>query len=582
MNNSTKKRAVSPTSPANLREDRANLNLPASFVPDPSHSTPPNNLQAEQSTLGAMLLDNAVIPLIIEELTTDDFYNSVNRRVWTCATALHGDGQPVDQVTVCEWLRGKDLLEDCGGPQYIVALLESCPSSVNYAAYTGIVRNLSLKRQAAILSRKATDFAMNGVGSDVAVAELRKGLDALEAKTAPKRLTRFTGSQLLSMTLPDPKWVVPGLLPEGFSILAGNPKLGKSWLALGIAIASATGGAVLGSIGVERGDVLYMALEDTDRRLQSRLRKILGEGARDADLSLLDIAIEWPRLDMGGVTKLERWLQEHPNARLVVIDTFQKIRGNGASSNSNAYGADYEAVSALKLLADRYGVAILAVHHRKKGEGMDDLESISGSYGLTGAADGIWSLKRERGRADATLFVTGRDVDEQELALKWDSLIGCWSVMGEASEYRLSQERAEILEALRVSGRPLAPKEMHDMGIGTSYAAVKQTLWQMSKDGQLRNDGGKYAPSSSPPPAVTPALDLPMIGDAPPPSPPSSPSVVPPDETVFDDGDETAPDNYALHAATSSPSFAPPSPPDGVMPESAPPPIRDVPSALYN
>ena len=580
MSNFTKNGATLPTNGAKLGEDSANLNLPASFVPDQSHITPPNNLAAEQSTLGAMLLDNGVIPLLIEELTADDFYNKINRTVWTCATALYGDGQPVDQVTVCEWLRGKDLLEDCGGPEYIAALLTACPSSANYKAYTEIVRNLSLKRQAALLSRKATDFAMNGVGSDVAIAQLRQGLDALEAKTAPKRAVRFTGAQLLQMVLPDPKWVVPGLLPEGFSILAGNPKLGKSWLALGIAIASATGGAVLGSIQVERGDVLYMALEDTDRRLQSRLRKILGEGARDADLSLLDIAIEWPRLDMGGVTKLERWLQEHPNARLIVIDTFQKIRGTSQGTNSNAYGADYEAVSALKLLADRYGVAILVVHHRKKGEGMDDLESISGSYGLTGAADGIWSLKRERGRADATLFVTGRDVDEQELALKWDALIGCWSVMGEASEYRLSQERAEILEALRVSNRPLAPKEMHDMGIGTSYAAVKQTLWQMSKDGQLRNDGGKYAPSSSPPPPITPALDLPMIGDAPP------PASVPPD--VAADAGDAAPDEHlgnghAPDAATAlPPQFAPVSAPGGAMPESAPPPIRDVPSALYN
>ena len=554
-----------------LGEDNANLNLPASFVPSPTHTTPPNNMEAEQSTLGAMLLDNAVIPLIIEELTTDDFYRALHRHIWTGVIALHGDGQPVDNVTLCEWLRGKDLLEEIGGAEYISALLEACPSSVNYAAYTAIVRNLALKRQAAILSRKATDYAMNGVAGDVAIAELRKSIEVLEAKTAPKRVVRFTGAELLKMELPDPNWVVPGLLPEGFSFLAGNPKLGKSWLALGIAIATATGGAVLGSIKVERGDVLYLALEDTDRRLQSRVRKILGEGARDADLSRLDFAIEWPRNDMGGVIKIERWLQEHPEAKLIVIDTFQKIRGNGASSNSNAYGADYDAVGALKLLADRYGVAILAVHHRKKGEGMDDVESISGSYGLTGAADGLLSLKRERGRADATLFVTGRDVDEQELALKWDALIGCWSIMGEASEYRLSQERAEILDALRVAGRSLAPKELHDMGIGTSYAAVKQTLWQMSKEGQLRNDSGKYAPASSPPPAATMPLELPLIGNA-------APDAAPPQTRGAGaiEFDDAAPDGQPTNGTAREAAEAPPlQPPTDSLP-------RDVPSALYN
>ena len=514
--NSTKNGATLPTNGAKLGEDSANLNLPASFTPSDAHIIPPNNLEAEQSTLGAMLMDNAVIPHIIEQLRADDFYRKLHRTIWTGIISIYGAGEPVDTVTLSEWMRRKDELENIGGSEYIGALIEACPSSVNHAAYSNIVHDLSLKRQAALLSLRANHVAMNGVMAPEAVAALRLSIDALESKTAPKRIISFSGAQLLKMELPDPKWVVPGLLPEGFSILAGNPKLGKSWLALGIAIASATGGAVLGSVQVERGDVLYLALEDTARRLQNRVRKILGEGARDADLSRIQFDVEWPRLDEGGVTKIERWLLEHPEARLVIIDTFQKIRGNGASSNSNAYGADYEAVSGLKTLADRYGVAILIVHHRKKGEGMDDLESISGSYGLTGAADGIWSLKRERGRADATLFVTGRDVDEQELALKWDALIGCWSLLGEAGEYRMSQERAEIIEAIRVAGRPLAPKELHDMGIGTTYPAVKQTVWQMSKDGQLRNDGGKYSVASSDAPAIVQPLELPLIGDIPP------------------------------------------------------------------
>lgn len=102
MINSTKKGATSHTNSPNLSEDNANQNLPASFVPSATHATPPNNLEAEQSTLGAILLDNAVIPLIIEELTTDDFYRALHRTIWTGIIALHGDGQPVDPVTICE------------------------------------------------------------------------------------------------------------------------------------------------------------------------------------------------------------------------------------------------------------------------------------------------------------------------------------------------------------------------------------------------------------------------------------------------------------------------------------------------
>ena len=82
----------------------------------------------------------------------------------------------------------------------------------------------------------------------------------------------FSAADLLALTLPEPKWAVAGLLPAGFSVLAGKPKLGKSWLGLDIALAVALGGVALGSIHVSQGDVLYLALEDTTRRLQTRIR----------------------------------------------------------------------------------------------------------------------------------------------------------------------------------------------------------------------------------------------------------------------------------------------------------------------
>ena len=500
------------------------INTPSAFQTNPAHPTPPNNLDAEQSLLGAVLLDCKILPDLLEIIAIDDFYRALHRTILSGIIAVNATGAPVDFVTLCEHLRRKDKLEEIGGSAYIGALREACPSSANWNAYAEIVRDLSLKRQAARLAVSATDYAMNGVPAGEAIIELRRSLESLEIKNAPRRVTQFTGEEILGLELPEPNWVVPGLLPEGLSILAGNPKLGKSWLSLGIAIATATGGAVLGNIKVERGDVLYLALEDTTRRLQNRIRKVFGAGAPDgvkpsehAALSRLSLATEWPAMDAGGITKLERWLLEHPNARLVVIDTFQKIRGNANASNSNAYAGDYEAVAGLKLLADRHGLAFLLVHHRKKGLGMDDLESISGSYGLTGAADGIWSLKRERGRADATLFVTGRDVDEQELALKWDAALGSWATMGEASEYRLSQERAEVLTALRAAGRPLTPKELHDeRGLGKSHGTLKHLLWEMSKDGQLRNDSGRYSPADSPAPtAATSPQTLPTLGDLP-------------------------------------------------------------------
>src|SRR5215216_6264751 len=124
----------------------------------------------------------------------------------------------------------------------------------------------------------------------------------------------LTAAELLGLELPPIRWSVPGLVPEGVTLLAGKPKLGKSWMALGIGIAVSTGGVALGTRSVEQGDVLYMALEDNYRRLHKRLKKLFTGEVPER----LHIATEWPRMDEGGSAALKRWLEAHPGARLIV------------------------------------------------------------------------------------------------------------------------------------------------------------------------------------------------------------------------------------------------------------------------
>ena len=494
LNSSTATRdARSPSRTRSTTRTNSTTNAPSSA---PLAPPSPHNMDAEQSVLGAMLMEVAALKYARQALTEADFYKTGHGLIFSELLAVADSGQPVDMITVVEHMRRHDTLDQIfgegNGPAYLTNLLESCPSAANAPAYVAIVRDLSLKRRAAVLANQAHGYALNGVAAGVSLVELRRTLEELSASEreghAPATLS---AADLMEMELPEPCWVVPGILPEGLGILAGNPKLGKSWLALNICLAVACGGAALGQIAVEPGDVLYLALEDTKRRLQSRLRKMLPQGQKAP--ARLHLATEWERVDEGGIARLEQWLEEHPSARLIVIDTLQKVR-TARARGGDLYADDYAGVSNLKAIADRFGVGVVVIHHRRKGQGDDDLEAVSGTYGLTGAADSILSLKRERGRQDATLYVTGRDIDEQELALRWDGDIGSWSLLGEAAEYRLSEERASVMQTLRQAGRALSPKDVFDSGVGSNAEAVRVLLYKMASDGQIKNDGGRYSP----------------------------------------------------------------------------------------
>jgi hypothetical protein len=301
--------------------------------------------------------------------------------------------------------------------------------------------------------------------------------------------TMFTAAELMEMDLPPVKWVVPGILPEGVTLLAGKPKLGKSWLGFGVAVGVASGGVVLGTKRVEQGEALYLALEDNQRRLQKRLGKLLsGEGAPEG----LYISTTWPRVDEGGEEALEGWIADRPNARLVVVDVLKRVRPR-TSRFQSVYDADYENLEALHALADRHGIAVLCIHHLRKAGADDPLDEISGSTGLSGAADGVLLLKRDRGRGDAYLHVDGRDIEEPaELALTWNPNTACWTLAGDADEFRLSRERAEILRVLEEHGDPMTPTEVAD-ALGKTLNTVKQRLWRMSKDGQVSAADGRYS-----------------------------------------------------------------------------------------
>lgn len=299
----------------------------------------------------------------------------------------------------------------------------------------------------------------------------------------------WTADALMATEFTEPRFAVPGILAEGVNLLAGPPKVGKSWMSLGLALTVASGGRALDRIDVEPGPVLYLALEDTPRRLKSRMSKLL-QGASAPPM--LSLATQCPTLPDGGEAAIATWLEAHPDARMVVLDVFAKMRGTPAPG-VNAYEADYAAVGRAKRLADHYGIALVLVHHVRKMASDDFLETVSGSNGIAGAADAVLVLKRARNNADGVLHVTGRDIDETEYALTFDASSGAWQLLeGPALDHTLHDTRATILRCVR--DHPESGPKAIAQATGLDYEQVKKTCRRMADDGQLRTTtGGRYS-----------------------------------------------------------------------------------------
>jgi AAA domain len=298
----------------------------------------------------------------------------------------------------------------------------------------------------------------------------------------------FTAAELLAKEFKEPIWAVPDIVPEGLTIIAGKPKTGKSWMALDFAIAVAGGSHALCNIKCEPGDVLLIALEDTPRRLHGRIRAVLQGKSPPAALA---IATTWKRTDEGGLEDIRAWLATHRSARLVVIDTLQKVRG-ARKRDAGVYADDYAAVADIKKLADEFTVPILLVHHLNKEGNSDPLMAVSGTAGITGSADTILVLQREPNDSNALLYIRGRDVLENELAVAFDNETGRWAKLGKGQDWRISEERRAIVRLLTDEG-PMAPKDIAE-AVGKRRGTIRMTLSRMAKDGTVTQlADGRYS-----------------------------------------------------------------------------------------
>ena len=234
--------------------------------------------------------------------------------------------------------------------------------------------------------------------------ELLQGLDLSYLKT-------ISMSELYDTVYQSKPPLIDGLLYPGVYIFAGSPKLGKSFLMAQFAYHISTG-TPLWNYTARKGTALYLALEDDYRRLQERLYRMFGmESAEN-----LYFSVSAGQLGKGLDEQLAKFVVEHPDTKLIIIDTLQKVREVGGDNYS--YANDYQIITRLKSFADTHGLCLLLVHHTRKQTSDDKFDMISGTSGLLGAADGAFLLYKEKRTGNAaTLEVSGRDQQEQKLYL---------------------------------------------------------------------------------------------------------------------------------------------------------------------
>lgn len=371
-------------------------------------------------------------------------------------------------------------------------------------------RNHQLNKSAFALAQLAAsgDVSENEAAAELRQAALEAGLEPDEveatlasgwraglanprAKNAPKPLvvpSIIRATDLVAKTFAPLQWIIPDLLPEGLALLAGKPKAGKSFLTLQICLAVSSGDYSSFGGGLRtQGDVIYFALEDSERRLKDRLMQMtLGQVP-----ARLDFSTTSPRIDQGFVEAAERWCNAKPKPRLMVVDTFRAVKPSGKVSRS-AYDDDAQALAPLlDFVRARPGLCLLVIHHVRKMESDDPFEMISGSTGLTGVCDSLMVLRNQP--LGTSLFGQGRDMEGYEISLERDLRTGGWIIGGAVGPKAKTPERQTLLDLLTEADGPLSLAELA-AAVGKKNDATRHVLKPLIDEGLVHQPSrGFYA-----------------------------------------------------------------------------------------
>ena len=303
-----------------------------------------------------------------------------------------------------------------------------------------------------------------------------------------------TAQALQKKELPKLVCIVDETIPEGLTLFGAKPKWGKSWNALDLGHAVATGGTYLGK-QCRQGDVLYLALEDSERRMQDRMSKMVGDGPWPSNMLIVTIDKKFPRLDEGGIDLMKEWVEFVERPTLIEIDTLKKVRPR-EDKQRKAYDCDYEALESLhEYVASVPGLACVTYHHARKATAEDIFDDFSGTLGLVAVPDHLMIGARSAGNVkQKEVHARGRDLPEFAFAVQCDdSTKFHFVVLGEITEAKLNALEAAIDDVLKQDGGNMGIAQIHTAltarGMKESRDNVKQTCKRMYDTNKIGKSG---------------------------------------------------------------------------------------------
>jgi DNA-binding transcriptional ArsR family regulator len=390
------------------------------------------------------------------------FCTGAHKAAFAVIRELKAKGLDLDIMILVSELEKRGKLDEAGGAAafYEAEVLQACRWRAVWKAAT--------------LAKEALE---RGEAPDTVSAGLTAAMETITTSGAVSGADNgILFSELLTKQFPPEEWLVDGLITTGLTVLTGASKIGKSWAALQLVTALDQGGCFLGTLKARKCDVLYCALEDTTKRIQKRVQK---QGIAAFNGSRLETKRRTP-------ADLRAFLKANPQFRVVIIDTFQKMM---SISDLNDYSQTVNGMSALKDIADSLNIAVIVIHHNRKGGDLDGdhMESALGNTGINATADTTLTMRRKRGTAEASLSVSGRDVEDAAYTLSWDKDICSWtSAAGQPLKPALSEAQQQIIDLLESEARNFTTGEIVE-DTGKSKSAICNLLKRLEETGQVES-----------------------------------------------------------------------------------------------